>query len=108
MEYEGEIDIECVPLCDVINKLPGIRTIESCCGHDKKDFRIWFEAEDLKYLPPLLYFFDVCHCGFHGWSVLVTTDCGMSPVHFNIKGKVGAYEEANKIALLIEKYIKEK
>ena len=102
------MDIECIPLCDAINKLPGLRTTDSCCGHNKKPFNIWFEAEDLKYLPALLYWFDNCHCGFCGWRVLVRTDCAMSPVYFNIEGNIGVYNEANAIAGLIEVKIKEK
>ena len=54
MSYEGKMDIECISLCDAINKLPGISTIESCSGHNKKPFNIWFDAEDLGCLPALL------------------------------------------------------
>ena len=103
--YEGKMDIECIALCNAVNKLPGLRTTDSCCGHNKKTFRVWFVAEDLKDLPTLLYWFDSCHCGFVGWRVLITTDCAMSPVHFKIEGEIGAYNEANAIAELIEKYI---
>ena len=106
IEYEGKMDVECIPLCDALNKLPGISTIDSCCGHHKKPFNIWFIADDLKYLPALLYWFDGCHCGFYGWRILVTTDCAKSPVHFCIEGKVGAYNEADKIGKLIEKAMK--
>lgn len=100
------MDVECLALCDAINKLPGLQTIESCCGHGKESFNIWFVAEDLKYLPALLYWFDGCHCGFYEWLVLVNTDCAMSPIHFNIKGKIGAYKEADIIAGLIEQALK--
>lgn len=105
--YEGRMDVECISLCDAVNKLQGLRTISSCCGHNKDPFSIWFIAEDLKHLPPLLYYLSSCHCGFWGWRVLVTTDCAMSPVNFKIEGNIGAYDEANKIAQLIEKYIAE-
>ena len=104
MKYTGKMDIECILLCDAINKLPRIQTTESCCGHGKEEFRVWFTVEELKYLPPLLYYFDGCHCDFYGWEVLVTTDCGMSPVTFSIRGPVAAYKEANQIASLIKGY----
>ena len=58
MSYEGNIDTECLPLCNVLNKFKGIDTFESCCGHDEHPFRIWFTAANLEALPPLLYFFD--------------------------------------------------
>lgn len=58
MDYIGVIDSECTPLCDAINRIPGLDTFESCCGHDKHPFRIWFTVSDLTALPVLLYFLD--------------------------------------------------
>ena len=52
------MDQECIKLCDAINKLPGITTIESCCGHGKTPFRIWFVTANVESLPPLLYWMD--------------------------------------------------
>ena len=101
MKYPKNIDKECILLCDAMNKISGIMTLESCCGHKKTNFRIWFSVTNLDNLPQLLYWFDGCHCGFYGWRVLVSTDCGMSPVKFKVEGPKGGYEEANKIAELI-------
>ncbi|MCK9574724.1 MAG: hypothetical protein WC979_03290 [Candidatus Pacearchaeota archaeon] len=42
-EY-GTIDLQCVEIIEAMNSLPGVMTIESCCGHDKTPFRIWFYA----------------------------------------------------------------
>jgi hypothetical protein len=56
MDYS--MDKECVPLCDAINRIDGIDTFESCCGHGNKPFRIWFTVSDLTSLPKLLYFLD--------------------------------------------------
>lgn len=97
------IDKECIELCAAINDLSGIRTIDSCCGHEKYEYRIWFKTKSLRVLPRLLYYFDSCHCGFYGWKVIVKTDCGMSPVTFMIEGPIGqqAYEESKKIAQLL-------
>ena len=58
VEYLGEMDPECVRLCDAMNALPVIRTTESCCGHGKSPYRIFFKVEDLTVLPRLLYYFD--------------------------------------------------
>ena len=58
MNYDGDMDIECIALCDALNGLPGIQTNESCCGHGNHPYRIWFHVEDNKYLPPALYYFD--------------------------------------------------
>lgn len=98
-----DMDPECVLLCTAMNTMPGIRTVESCCGHGREDepYRIWFEAADLASLPPLLYWFMGCHCGFYGWRVMAKTDCAASPVYFMVEGPVGAFSEADEIAALI-------
>jgi len=107
MLKENDIDQECVALCDAINKYPGIRTVESCCGHDKTPYRIWFRIDGLGLttLPALLYWFDGCHCGFCDWTVTVSTDCGMSLPTFEIKGPVGAFSQAEAIARLINDFV---
>jgi hypothetical protein len=87
-----------------MNNIPGIYTVESCCGHDATKYHIWFRAKRLKYLPRLLYYFDGCHCGYYGWRIIAKTDCGMSPVFFLVEGPIGeeAYKQANHIAELLE------
>ena len=103
MKYNGCMDPECIALCDAMNTIPGIRTASSCCGHGKREYNIFFSVVSLKALPPLLYWFAGCHCGFYGWRVIVATDCARSPVHFYVEGPVGAYDQAETIAALIVK-----
>jgi len=91
------MDKECVQLCLSMNVVPGIQTIESCCGHGKTPYRIWFVADDLESLPRLLYYFDPCHSGCPGWSVSVKTDCVMSPVTFKVEGPTGELAHANSL-----------
>jgi len=38
------MDAEVRQLVLALNKLPGIQTFESCCGHGEHPYRIWFEA----------------------------------------------------------------
>lgn len=106
--YDENMDIECIPLCDALNALPGITTTESCCGHGKEPFRIWFRANSLGDLPALAYRFSPCHSGCYGWKITMHTDCSMSPVQFLIEHPLSdtCYEEANKIAALILEDIK--
>lgn len=106
---ESGIDPEVIALCEAMNKLPGIHTIGSCCGHGQEPFQIWFVADNLEALPPLLYWFDACHCGRYGWQVIAYTDCGMCPVRFRVEGPVGddAYSDALEITRLIEQYLEE-
>lgn len=98
----ADMDAECVALCTAMNKVPGIRTIESCCGHGRYPYRVWFIAESLDVLPELIYWFAGCHCGHYGWRVIVTTDCVMSDATFRVEGPIGAFDEADHIAQLLE------
>ena len=106
-----DLDPEVTELVKAINLFPGIKTIESCCGHGKNVFNIWFVANDLTDLPGVLYYVDKCHNGIPGWSVKVTTDCGMSPVHFRLSSSTRgeqAYLEAKKIAKFMNQSEEEK
>lgn len=106
VESIKDMDKECIKLFNAMNLMPGIQTTTSCCGHGKDTFNIWFIADNLEVLPPLLYCFDGCHCGVYGWNVIVKTDCAMSPVTFllqsTLKG-LRAYIAADTIAETIEK-----
>jgi len=44
-EYDGGMDNEVIFLCNTMNSLPGIETSESCCGHGKTPFHIWFKVK---------------------------------------------------------------
>ncbi len=93
-----DIDPECRALCEALNRLPGIRTTESCCGHGESPFRIWFMADSLDALPRVAYWFDGCHSGEYDWRIIASTDCGMSPISFMAEGPVGDYAGAEIIA----------
>jgi hypothetical protein len=54
--YKGKMDAEVVSLCDALNACPGIITFESCCGHGKDPFSIYFYATD----PVGLFFVTRC------------------------------------------------
>ncbi len=94
------MDPECVSICAAMNKMPGIRTTESCCGHGKHPFRVFFAAETLEALPLPAYWVARCHSGFAGWQIIVFTGCGMGPIRFLLEGPTGeeAYRQANEIA----------
>ncbi len=101
MIYDGKMDAECVALCDAINRFPGIQTTESCCGHAKRTFDIWFTVRSLDDLPALLYWFNGCHSGIYGWHVVIRTDCAQSPVSFCAESEAmgqDAYDGAAVIA----------
>jgi len=54
-EYDDRMDKECVPLCDALNALPGIRTIESCCGHGQHSFRVYFLVDGTNSMQGLFF-----------------------------------------------------
>ena len=108
MHYDEKIDKECFKLCDAINRLPGLVTFSSCCGHGRDNFFIGVFPKDVLALVPLLYYLDSCHSGQRGWRVYVRTDCAMSPPFFYVEGPKGqrGYKGASIIADHINEYLK--
>lgn len=96
-----DLDPEVRELCEAINALPGVATIESCCGHGKQPFRIWVHPAEPDDLLPLLWATDRCHSGQPGWRVVVYTDCAASFVTWMLEGPAGAYRAADAIAAVI-------
>ncbi len=96
----NDIDPEVIDLCRALNSLPGIATVESCCGHGERPFQVYFKARNLDVLRPVAYWTSACHSGYPGWQVIARTDCGMAPITFILEGPVGAegYEGAEAIA----------
>ena len=37
-KYPKDVDKELIPMLNIINSIPGVRTVFSCCGHGKEDF----------------------------------------------------------------------
>ena len=53
----GDIDDkDCIDLCKALNRIPGIMTVESCCGHGRTNYHIFFLAKSLEGLAPIAYF----------------------------------------------------
>ena len=88
LRYPADIDPEVVALCDAMNSLPGIATFESCCGHGKYPFSIWFTADDTEGLFFLTRCVDRRYWEFGRlWSITLssgdTKECGL-PTFFNL------------------------
>ncbi len=56
-DYDGYMDAEVIAFCDALNAIPGITTTESCCGHGRGPFKVWFRAKT-DCMPRLLYYLD--------------------------------------------------
>ena len=51
--YDGYMDEECIELCDKLNSLSSVETTESCCGHCKEPYMIFFNCYDFVRLGKL-------------------------------------------------------
>lgn len=49
----SDMDQECIDLCNLLNTLPGVTTFESCCGHCKYRYHIWFFCSSIDTLSRL-------------------------------------------------------
>jgi tRNA(Phe) wybutosine-synthesizing methylase Tyw3 len=96
MKLPNDIDKECIILCESLNKIKGIRTTESCCGHGRDPFKIWFWWNDSsKSLMKIIYNMD------YDWLLKRVT--GKYPTenrYFLLQGPSGdfGYTQANELA----------
>lgn len=49
----SDMDKECIELCEVLNDLPGAETFESCMGHGKHPYWIFFKCIDIDTISRL-------------------------------------------------------
>ena len=100
------MDPEAVDLCNAINALPGMKTTESCCGHGKYPFIVFFR---IGVSDQGMFFLARCQDNRYWkfgdrWSIKTSvadvTDDGSLPLTFCLesldKGKV-AYDQANDL-----------
>ena len=55
-DFPSDMDENCIPLCDAITALSGVRTTESCDGHGKEPFQLFLQV-DTKIHPAVGLFF---------------------------------------------------
>src|SRR5580658_3323133 len=84
MNYPDDMDAECVVLCDALNSLIGIDTIESCCGHGTRPHRIFFTAKWVEDLRPILEKIDDT-----AWFVQCGWASGSDTLYFFLEGPIG-------------------
>jgi len=67
-----DLDPECLEVCQELNKLEGIRTTGSCCGHNRQHFRVFLDL-NLKTWGHKVLTRCVCDRYYEsGWSVELT------------------------------------
>lgn len=76
--YDGNMDKECIPICDALNSIPDVLTKESCCGHCKDRFMIFLTCDNPHSLAIIARVFDRRYIGTsQPWHIeLQTKDSG--------------------------------
>ena len=90
----GWMDAECVDLCDTINSMKGLETVESCCGHNDRPYRIFFKCHSIPALRFMQSCIDNRYWKYgHEWSITSHIgDTGPEPLFFLLESK------SNKLA----------
>ena len=104
----NDMDLECIKLFKALNKIPGITTFSSCCGHGTNSFDIWFHANGgLGIIARLV---DSRYAGIYPlyWRCELNVFESEEDRHFcfnltsgDLRGEE-AYNQANKIAENVE------
>ena len=53
IQLPSDMDKECVEICNTLNKLPNTETKDSCQGHQKHPFWVFFKCTDIDVLTRL-------------------------------------------------------
>ena len=95
-EMYGPLDEPVVNLVEALNRMDGIRTCFSCCGHNEDPYYIWFNAKSVDAVRPL---FDLISPR-RGWRIIFGENRDYT---FALKGPKGeqAYREAEKLPTAI-------
>ena len=97
------LDPECLNLCKALNAIPGIKTFESCCGHNKYPYWVWFYVFNLEGLKV------IAHSGFNFDRDLkigidpsnYETPAKMDRIRFRLDLPQGRYDLAESLAASI-------
>lgn len=112
--YDGNMDKECIHICDALNSIPDVRTTESCCGHCKDRFRIFFTCDNPHSLAIIARVFDRRYIGTsQPWYVeLQTKDDGAYDYFIHSETKYDSEEvmmkDVNQIIENIEHWCDDK
>ncbi len=63
MDNIDKMDNECIDLCEAMNKVKGVKTQASCCGHGEQPFRIWFDCNSMSSLYLMGRVLNKCYGG---------------------------------------------
>lgn len=98
---------ECIPLCDAINSVPGLKTHSCCSGHGKKPMEIWLSSRRQRDLYLAARAIDRRYGGPPNWILEIQdVDCSETydnlDVTFVLRSGTAtgqeAYDQAQQIA----------
>jgi hypothetical protein len=103
MRAPKDLDKECLSLFFALNRIPGVRTTESCCGHGRSPYHMWMMADSPDALYAIGRALDRRYYGNGtNWTLQVTTtDLKERRTQFLLESKVlgrKAYRAADKLA----------
>lgn len=84
MKYDAHMDPECIPICDALNALPGVKTSESCCGHGKQPFRVFFNCQSFDTLKRVARAIESS-----SWKIEALYHNGSDALGFLLEGAIG-------------------
>jgi hypothetical protein len=92
---EGWMDAECVDLCNAINSMKGLETVESCCGHNHQPYRIFFKCYELSALRFLQSCIDNRYWKYGSeWTITShISDTGPETLYFLLESKSSKLDE---------------
>lgn len=53
LKYPSDMDEQCIELYYLLNSLPDTKTYESCCGHEKEPYLMFFTCDNIEVLSRL-------------------------------------------------------
>lgn len=105
----SDMDPECVNLCEAMNLLPGIKTTESCCGHGKASYCIWFRVADFSGRGFITLARVTCPRYYEGdWRLVISHgDLRRTLTGFVLEGAAGPdrYQAAETLAKHIRSHL---
>lgn len=103
IELPSNMDERCVELCNMLNRLPSVETFDSCEGHGKEPYCIFFRCTDIDVLSRLGRLVSRNYSDGN-WEILVdTTDTDPYGCFWLRTKEILPYEQLDKsIARVIE------
>lgn len=92
--YDGNMDKECIPICDALNSIPDVHTVGSCCGHCKNRFMIFLTCNNSHSLAIIAQVFNRRYIGTsQPWYIeLQAKDSGAYNYFIHSETKYGSEE----------------